>query len=92
LSHRRDAAIQSIAGYVWAECQATGTSTPNTRRPPKDGYYEHAQSCLEYIVLAFGPTAERKPKRPGYEALHLYQGLCVGSEGAPTASESGGLR
>jgi len=31
------------AGYVWAESQATGSSTPNTRRPLKDGYYDHAQ-------------------------------------------------
>jgi hypothetical protein len=62
------------AGYVWAESQATGSSTPNTRRPLKDGYYDHAQNCLEYIVLAFGPTAERKPKRSGYAPLPVYRG------------------
>jgi len=53
---------------------ATGTSTPNTRRPLKDGYYDHAQNCLEYIVLAFGPTAERKPKRVMYPPLPVYRG------------------
>ncbi len=62
------------AGYVWAESKATSTSTPNTRRPLKDGYYDHAQNCLEYIVLAFGSTAERRPKRSGYEPLRVYRG------------------
>jgi hypothetical protein len=62
------------AGYVWAESQATGSSTPNTRRPLKDGYYDHAQNCLEYIVLAFGPMAERKPKRAMYPPLPVYRG------------------
>jgi hypothetical protein len=62
------------AGYVWAESQATDSSTPNTRRPLKDGYYDHAQNCLEYIVLAFGPTAERKPKRTVYEPPRVYRG------------------
>jgi hypothetical protein len=40
----------------------------------KDGYYDHAQNCLEYIVLAFGPTAERKPKRVMYPPLPVYRG------------------
>ena len=62
------------AGYVWAESQVTGSSTPNTRRPLKDGYYDHSQNCLEYIVLAFGPMAERKPKRMMYPPLPVYRG------------------
>jgi hypothetical protein len=62
------------AGYVWAESKATSTSTPNTRRPLKDGYYDHAQNCLESIVLAFGPTAERKPKRTAYQPPRVYSG------------------
>lgn len=51
------------AGYVWAESKATSASTPNTRRPLKDGYYDHAQNGLEYIVLAFGPTVNRSSSR-----------------------------
>ena len=62
------------AGYVWAESKAINLSTPNTRRPLKEGYYDHAQNCLEYIVLAFGPTAERKPRRTAYESLRVYRG------------------
>jgi hypothetical protein len=30
------------------------------RRPLKDGYYDHGQNCVEYIVLKFGPTAPTK--------------------------------
>jgi len=62
------------AGYVWAESKAINASTSNTRRPLKDGYYDHAQNCLEYIVLAFGPTAGSKPKRTAHEAPRTYHG------------------
>jgi hypothetical protein len=54
------------ASYVWAESQATSTSTPNTRRPLKDGYYDHAQNCVECIAQMFGPVAPSK-KRPQTE-------------------------
>jgi hypothetical protein len=39
-------------------------ANPNTRRPLKDGFYDHAQNAAEYIILAFGPAAGVKPKRP----------------------------
>jgi hypothetical protein len=44
------------AGYVWDERVYTTTTSPNTRRPRKDGYYDHGMNCLEYIVLAYGPA------------------------------------
>jgi hypothetical protein len=44
------------AGYVWDSKSTASTSNPNTRRPLKDGYYDHAQNRLEYILLAFGPN------------------------------------
>ena len=43
------------AGYVWDERSTASTSNPSTRRPKKDGYYDHAMNCLEYLVLQFGP-------------------------------------
>jgi hypothetical protein len=42
------------AGYVWDDRQITGTNSPNTRRPKKDGFYDHSQNCCEYLELAFG--------------------------------------
>jgi hypothetical protein len=48
------------AGYVWDTKSTTSTASPNTRRPLKDGYYDHAQNCVEHIVLTFGPTAPTK--------------------------------
>lgn len=44
------------AGYVWDERVYTTTTSPNTRRPRKDGYYDHAMNCLEYMVLGYGPA------------------------------------
>jgi hypothetical protein len=48
------------AGYVWDTKSTTSTASPNTRRPLKDGYYDHSQNCVEYIVLKFGPSAPTK--------------------------------
>lgn len=42
------------AGYVWDERSLQTAALPNTRRPKKDGHYDHLQNCLEYLVLAFG--------------------------------------
>lgn len=67
------------AGYVWDTRSTVSTSNPNTRRPLKDGFYDHAQNCLEYVVLAFGPAVGRKttpPEEPRYimvDPLHAGQ-------------------
>jgi len=42
------------AGYVWDDRAIASTASPNTRRPKKDGYYDHGMNGCEYIVLAFG--------------------------------------
>jgi hypothetical protein len=53
------------AGYVWDDKSTASTSNPSTRRPKKDGFYDHAQNCLEYLVLRYGPPVEdRRPKTP----------------------------
>jgi hypothetical protein len=39
-----------------------GTTNPNTRRPLKDGYYDHGQNCVEYIALMFGPAAPSRKR------------------------------
>lgn len=41
------------AGYVWDDAAA---QTGAVRKPRKDGYYDHAQNCLEYALLKFGPA------------------------------------
>lgn len=43
------------AGYVWDEKARQGL-TANIRKPKKDGFYDHGQNCVEYLVLAFGPS------------------------------------
>jgi len=48
------------AGYVWDSKSTASTSHPNTRRPLKDGFYDHGQNGLEYVMLAFGPTVSQK--------------------------------
>ena len=48
------------AGYVRDAKSTKGTTNPNTRRPLKDGYYDHGQNCVEYIALMFGPGTRRK--------------------------------
>ena len=42
------------AGYVWDERSISNTVSPNTRRPRKDGTYDHLQNCGEYTWLNFG--------------------------------------
>jgi hypothetical protein len=44
------------AGYVWAEKSRQHSLYPNIRMPLKDGYYDHLQNCVEYILLNFGPA------------------------------------
>lgn len=59
---RRDMAIQTVAGYIWDSKSTKGTTNPNTRRPLKDGYYDHGQNCVEYLALMFGPGTRLKPQ------------------------------
>jgi hypothetical protein len=42
------------AGYVWDDRALSNTTSPNTRRPKKDGFYDHCMNCCEYSELAFG--------------------------------------
>jgi hypothetical protein len=56
------------AGYVWDTKSTASTSNPNTRRPLKDGFYDHGQNCLEYVLLAYGPTVAEK-KSPAAPSL-----------------------
>ncbi len=49
------------AGYVWDQ-NLISVASKQMRRPKKDGWYEHAQNCQEYLELNFGgaqPTAEQ---------------------------------
>jgi hypothetical protein len=64
------------AGYVWDTKSTASTSNPSTRRPLKDGFYDHAQNALEYIVLAFGPGAgvKAKPADPEFRLTYPYSG------------------
>jgi hypothetical protein len=49
------------AGYVRDAKSTKGPTNPNTRRPLKDGYYDHGQNFAEYITLMFGPGTRLKP-------------------------------
>ncbi|MBP1778781.1 MAG: Phage terminase, large subunit, family [candidate division NC10 bacterium] len=62
------------AGYVWDSRSTASTSNPNTRRPLKDGYYDHGQNCLEYILLAYGPTVENKKPVALHELVSVNPG------------------
>lgn len=42
------------AGYVWDDRALANTTSPNTRRPKKDGFYDHGMNCCEYVELAYG--------------------------------------
>lgn len=44
------------AGYVWDSRSIANSISPNTRRPRKDGTYDHLQNCGEYTWLNFGPA------------------------------------
>lgn len=45
------------AGYIWDDRSIANSVSPNTRRPRKDGTYDHLQNCAEYSWLNFGPAA-----------------------------------
>lgn len=42
------------AGYVWDHRSTVTSVLPNTRRPKKDGFYDHLQNTLEYLLITFG--------------------------------------
>jgi hypothetical protein len=42
------------SGYVWSEHMISVAHKPQ-RQPLKDGWYEHAQNCAEYLQLNFSP-------------------------------------
>jgi hypothetical protein len=44
------------AGYVWDTRSLASSISPNTRRPRKDGHYDHTANCSEYTWLNFGPA------------------------------------
>jgi PBSX family phage terminase large subunit len=45
------------AGYVWDALSQARTASPNTRRPKKDGVFDHGMNTCEYAALAFAPAA-----------------------------------
>ena len=49
---------------MWDERSLASSSSPNTRRPKNDGFYDHAMNCLEYITLMFGPSIPSARPRP----------------------------
>jgi hypothetical protein len=44
------------AGYIWDDRSIANSVSPNTRRPKKDGTYDHLQNCAEYSWLNYGPV------------------------------------
>jgi len=47
-------------GLAVVGTQPANTVSPFARRPLKDGFYDHCQTCVEYILLEFGPSAPTK--------------------------------
>jgi hypothetical protein len=53
------------AGYVWDEHEVS-VGSKKFKKAKKDGWYEHAENCLEYCELNFGAdkdTQEERDKR-----------------------------
>jgi hypothetical protein len=44
------------AGYVWDALSMARTASPNTRRPRKDGTFDHSMNTVEYATLQFAPA------------------------------------
>lgn len=49
---------------MWDDRSVVSSSSPSTRRPKKDGYYDHAMNCLEYLTLMFGPSIPSTRPKP----------------------------
>jgi len=45
------------AGYVWDTLSMARTASPSTRRPRKDGVFDHSMNTIEYAVLQFAPAS-----------------------------------
>jgi hypothetical protein len=58
------------AGYVWDTRSLNNSVSPNTRRPKKDGRYDHLQNCSEYTWLNFGPAYLTKDAMEKQEARY----------------------
>ena len=55
------------AGYIWDDRSIANSVSPNTRRPKKDGTYDHLQNCAEYTWLNYGPAALTYAEQTKYE-------------------------
>ena len=49
------------AGYVWDE-HMVSVNNKQVRRPKKDGWYEHAQNCAEYLEANFGASPPKSKR------------------------------
>ena len=58
------------AGYVWDD-HMVSVSNKQMRRPKKDGWYEHAQNCAEYLEATFG--SQQKPSNEPEEEMVTYR-------------------
>ena len=47
------------SGYVWDAHMISASPTSRCGSPLKDGWYEHAQNCAEYLQLNFSPRRKR---------------------------------
>jgi hypothetical protein len=58
------------AGYVYSEHASYSERYGNIRKPLKDGYYDHLQNCVEYLILNYySPGAlDRAAARPANRA------------------------
>jgi hypothetical protein len=45
------------AGYVWDVLSSARTASPNTRRPKKDGVFDHSMNTCEYAALQWAPAS-----------------------------------
>jgi hypothetical protein len=55
------------AGYIWDDRSIANSVSPNTRRPKKDGKYDHLQNCAEYTWLNFGAAYMTQEQAAKYD-------------------------
>lgn len=58
------------AGYVWSD-----DYDKNTRKPKKDGWYDHFGNVLEYAFLKFGPAAGQVSESVGQTPEHQAESI-----------------
>jgi hypothetical protein len=61
------------AGYVWSP-HFTSVGNKQVRVPKKDGWYEHAQNCAEYLEINFGATPRTHKRDDAPARLATYAG------------------